>query len=116
MSRWIELEPLIADLDKGLWGKDYDKALAEAIIQDAPSIDLDDYVPKDFHDKTCEAMAKRHQEEIADMVSVVRCKECKNYLNDHICTHWSGYYGTIEMLADDFCSYGQKGDENVETD
>lgn len=38
MSRWIELEPLIADLDKGLWGKDYDKALAEAIIQDAPSI------------------------------------------------------------------------------
>lgn len=40
MSRWIELEPLIADLDKGLWGKDYDKALAEAIIQDAPSIDI----------------------------------------------------------------------------
>lgn len=68
MSRWIELEPLIADLDKGLWGKDYDKALAEAIIQDAPSIDLADYVPKNFHDKTCEAMAKRHQEEIADMV------------------------------------------------
>lgn len=40
MSRWIELEPLIADLDKGLWGKDYDKALAEAIIQDTPSIEI----------------------------------------------------------------------------
>lgn len=33
-------------------------------IEDAPSIDLADYVPKDFHDKTCEAMAKRHTEEV----------------------------------------------------
>ena len=44
------------------------------ILMAVPSVD---YVPKEFHDKTCEAMAKRHQEEIADMVSVVRCKECK---------------------------------------
>lgn len=41
MSRYIDADALIADLDKGLWGKDYDKALAEAIIQDAPSIDID---------------------------------------------------------------------------
>ena len=40
MSKWIDADALIADLDKGLWGKDYDKALAEAIIQDAPSIDI----------------------------------------------------------------------------
>lgn len=33
-------------------------------IEEAPSIDLADYVPKDFHDKTCEAMAKGHTEEI----------------------------------------------------
>ena len=51
--------------------------LAKNIIEDMPTIDLADYVPKDFHDKTCEAMAKAHQEEIADMVSVVRCKECR---------------------------------------
>ena len=42
--------------------------LAKNIIEDMPSIDLADYVPKDFHDKTCEAMAKRHQEEIADIL------------------------------------------------
>ena len=37
-------------------------------IDEAPSIDLADYVPKDFHDKTCEAMAKAHQEEIANIL------------------------------------------------
>ena len=54
MSRWIEVEPLISDLDKGLWGKDWDKVLTEAIINDAPSIDI------------------------------VRCKECRWYDPPHI--------------------------------
>ena len=40
MSRYIEVEPTVADLDHGLWGKDWDKALAEAIIREAPSIDI----------------------------------------------------------------------------
>ena len=54
------------------------KELASDILKGTPSIDLEaDYVPKEFHDKTCEAMAEAHQEEIADMVSVVRCKECR---------------------------------------
>lgn len=34
---------------------------AQDIINKAPTIDV---VPKDFHDKTCEAMAERHTEEI----------------------------------------------------
>lgn len=46
-----------------LWGSE-----VENLIADAPSIDLADYVPKEFHDKTCETMAKRHQEEIADIL------------------------------------------------
>lgn len=48
MSKWIDADALLAELDKALWGKDWDKALAEAIIQEAPSIDI------------------------------VRCKECKH--------------------------------------
>ena len=40
MSRYIDADALMADLDKGLWGKDYDKVLAEAIIREAPSIDI----------------------------------------------------------------------------
>lgn len=36
--RLIDADALIDALDKGLWGKVYDKALAEAIIADAPTI------------------------------------------------------------------------------
>ena len=75
-------------------------------------------VPKDFHDKTCEAMVKRHTEEIANMVSVVRCKECKFWIG-----HISDDDGFDEGLdecrwrdseapdADDFCSYGEREGE-----
>lgn len=110
MSRYIDAEALekrridylvdgyadsVDDMDE--WGI--------AIIE-APSIDLADYVPKDFHDKTCEAMAKAHQEEIADMVSVVRCKEC--YMCDE--EMWCSFYDSI-MEPDDFCSYGEREGE-----
>ena len=86
--------------------------LAKNIIEDMPSIDIADYVPKDFHDKTCEAMAKAHQEEIADMVSVVRCKECR-YWNTKDCREGCGecewaYYMT---KPDDYCSYGEREGE-----
>ncbi len=40
-------------------------------------------------------------------IDIVRCKECEWYLNGHLCTHWSNF-GTIETLADDFCSYGER--------
>ena len=49
--RLIDADALIDDLGHGLWGKDWDKALAEAIIRDAPTIDA---------------------------VPVVRCGECKH--------------------------------------
>lgn len=87
-------------------------------IKQLEGIDLDDYVPRDFHDKTCEAMAKAHQEEIADMVSVVRCKECR------YCKRKNGTFkgepiifyrceeNNRDVESDDFCSYGErKSDE-----
>ena len=83
---------------------------AKAWLNDASSIDLADYVPKDFHNKTCEVMAKRHQEEIANMVSVVLCKECKEWdKNDHECYLDRG--GLYFPNADDFCSYGEREGE-----
>lgn len=87
---------------------------AIARINAMPHINLDDYVPKDFHDKTCEAMAKRHQEEIADMVSVVPCKECR------YCKRKRGTFkgepiifyrceeNNRDVESDDFCSYGER--------
>ena len=89
-------------------------------ISTLPSIDLADYVPKDFHDKTCEAMAKAHQEEITDMVSVVRCKECKKCYKDtdaltkqtvFICQKHKYEFDWEKVEADDFCSYGEREGE-----
>jgi hypothetical protein len=102
-----------------LWKQEVDRQ-----VNALPHIDLDDYVPREFHDKTCEAMAKTHQEEIADLVSVVRCKECK------YCNEWEHPNGielycnnpnvdpfdwgdsiSFYVKADDFCSYGEREGE-----
>ena len=89
MRKYIDVDALIAYLDKGLWGKDYDKVLAEAIIREAPSIEI------------------------------VRCKECRYFYTEerfgetvHFCKHFNdarGYWAKI--YADDFCSYGCNSSE-----
>lgn len=83
MSRWIECEPLMAELDRAersLINPDEAKGvrLAEFLITEAPSIDI------------------------------VRCKECKNWSQG-----WNGHneYGECPIAitkADDFCSYGER--------
>jgi hypothetical protein len=85
MSRYIDADVLIADLDKGLWGKDWDKALAEAIINNAPTIDA---------------------------VSVVRCKQCKyaevadptDDQDGYICQF---HRGSI-WFSGSYCSWGER--------
>ena len=44
-------------------------------------------------------------------IDIVRCRECKYFEPKDWC-----YWRDEMITADDFCSYGQKGDENVETD
>lgn len=119
MSRYIDADALKPDYyDEYVFGDDeyVVRYYSETQIDNAPSIDLADYVPKDFHDKTCEAMAKRHQEEIANMVEVVRCKECRWYDNGqnesdswNYCTRHFEHY--IDVNDDDFCSYGEREGE-----
>ena len=47
---------------------------------------------------------------------VVRCGECR-WAKANGTYQWCGRLdSTARITADDFCSYGQKGDENVETD
>ena len=104
MSRYIDAEAMIANALQ-----DSERSYLELVAKHTPSIDLDDYVPKEFHDKTCEAMAKRHQEEIADMVSVVRCKECVHgtwheQTEMYICS--ANDQDLYE--AEHFCSYGDR--------
>lgn len=95
MSRYIDAEWLKAEFPHDEdWNYPVNtNSYVVGMIDEAPSIDLADYVPKDFHDKTCEAMAKAHQAEIADIleradadrpqgywtktdVATYRCSEC----------------------------------------
>lgn len=85
------------DEDEQVW------KVGELIVDEIPSIDM---IPKDYHDRVCEEMAKRHQAELANMVEVVRCKECK----------WASHWQTLGICSvtsqrvkpDDFCSYGRR--------
>ena len=45
----------------------------------------------------------------ADVVEVVRCKDCINHTNSGLCEGWSRY-GTIQTPDDAYCSYGVKID------
>lgn len=38
---------------------------------------------------------------------LVRCKDCKHYLNEHICMYFSKH-GTIETSSYAYCSYGER--------
>ena len=86
MSRYIDADAMKEWIDEyvSVFKKSDNKDI-KGYIEHQPTIEA---VPKEFHDKTCEAMAKRHQEEIADMVSVVRCSECKKSHIDGKTTHY----------------------------
>ena len=118
MSRYIDADYIKAlmindrlmqgNCEYELWIREVDRQ-----VDSMPySIDLADYVPKEFHDKTCEAMAKRHQKEIEDMVSVVRCSECKKSHIDGKTTHylWCTEWGR----STDTFGYCERGEREGE--
>lgn len=81
MARYIDAEKAVARFEACLWGKDYDGVLAKSCIDDTPT---------------------------ADVVEVVRCKECI-YWNRNYCHNTMRYYGTkIFIQEDDFCSRGER--------
>lgn len=51
-----------------------------------------------------------------DDVSVVRCKDCKWDRPDILLDkHWCSYFlGSMEVRADDFCSYGKRRESNAD--
>lgn len=74
MGKWINADYIKAvmkgdrlmqgNCEYELWKQEVDRQ-----VNALPHIELDDYVPKDFHDKTCEAMAKAHQAEILELTA-----------------------------------------------
>ena len=80
MSRYIDAEWILNFFEP--YPNDYQTPLGSlrACVDDAPSIDI------------------------------VRCRECKMWMSEHLCQWWSRY-GTVETDADDFCSYGEREGE-----
>lgn len=91
MARYIDADKLIEFITKGLNNPDNTKAFGYDAIAILTEIE---YAPT------------------ADVVEVVRCKVCRQYVSD-ILSDGVGYcneYG-MKMLENDFCSYGErKGD------
>lgn len=82
VMRYIDADALIADLDKGLWGKDWDKALAEAIINNAPTIDAVSVVRGEWEERT--------QDEMWATVDFAYCSECKQpIIHKHASPLWN---------------------------
>ena len=110
--RLIDADALIADLDKGLWGKEWDKALAEAIIEDAPTIDIEERLNDAYAHGWSDAEAKYH-----DAVEVVQCRNCKHWDTDwktmEGCEykHWCNFIDLITD-ADFYCKHGERKDKD----
>ena len=115
MSRYIDADEAITmialQMPFIIQGFEDNKRTAQRIIGSLPSIDLADYVPKDFHDKTCEAMAKRHQEEIDSMPTVVFCKDCRDCAEHGGHANCNGYLYCRQRCRvvneDDYCAWGK---------
>lgn len=70
--------------------------------------------------------AKREIAEVpaADVVPVVRCKDCKHFNFEHMeceneavsTDHEGGASYSLNFYLDDFCSYGERKEKNNDTD
>lgn len=68
------------------------------------------------------AIACIEQTPTADVVEVVKCKDCKHWhkkafdpivehdIGECHCAHWENDYFSYETLDNDFCSYGERSD------
>ena len=47
----------------------------------------------------------------ADVVEIVRCKDCRHYVAEYCTRDIKSRTNMFYMRADDFCSYGERKDE-----
>lgn len=93
MARLIDADALSIEVMDASYWDNQDEDVIWNLVQDAPTIDA---------------------------VPVVRCKECKcAYINSFsaasgvaVCKHWSNEAKTVIVQQDDFCSYGERREDN----
>ena len=83
MARYIDADLLIDKL-KNTTGSPLVRGFAAAMIDNTPT---------------------------ADVVEVVRCKDCKHYVAEYCTRDIKGRTNMFYMQPDDFCSYGERKDE-----
>lgn len=70
-----------------------------------------DWIDRYGHEHTADEMVEYQKIEDllpADVVEVVRCKDCKKFQTNH---HWCGFFKT-DIDPDEFCSYGERRTDN----
>lgn len=77
-------------------------------------IDADELLRKLPDDLPYKASVKRvlMQAPTADVVEVVRCKDCIHFDKSGACNHFGYYTYVPDVDEDDYCSYGERGEEN----
>lgn len=48
----------------------------------------------------------------ADVVEVVRCKDCKRYTKNCFCEYWQSVGAVAQLASFDYCSYGERREEH----
>lgn len=113
---WLENENteqgvMIDDLNRKL-----EKNVGRMIMKTCKNcIHCDVCVRQNIYGEFAIVECKNHFVSKADVVSVVRCKDCKNYKQNPynsepymMCMYWNEWFKTD---PDDFCSYGEKRSE-----
>lgn len=107
MSRYIDADEFLENESEAYMRAQVSFAEEHA---DTPMKDLTRYVNEAVHKKIQMLI---NATESADVVEVVRCKDCKNYmewLDGKICARLGSYYGDTEPT--DYCSYGERKDND----
>ena len=97
MAEYIEREALIAEIDDRISYIGFASPYQDDIILMLEGMARVRDIVEDFH--------------AADVVEVVRCKDCKHYRNTdcgYMCGFWEDWLPTED---DDFCSYGERRGE-----
>ena len=80
----------------------------------------DTFESKDYADGWNSAISILEKADVEDLVNVVRCKDCKYFLDKQRENHQgvcmcgekdTSYAADFYPYADDFCSYGERKDE-----
>ena len=127
MSRYIDADKIIYTWLIDNDGKEHDGVTLQSVIDMMPTADVveGDKAQKEidyWHDK-----AQSYEQTIlklslnkADVVEVVRCKDCKHYkrnipcVGGHYngCDEWIDEGNPIIVYDNDYCSYGERADND----